>query len=787
MATQVENNIIFVLKKLAVTKSCRESEDERYVEAFTCEELEAYIKQHPTCSLFETLRNEEEFSVVRLFLDIDVSYPMDEQEYVLALKELITAYTKFVTSFVSVHCSVKNTDKIKKCMMTNFSITLSNDTDKTSSHIIFLDVYTTMDTLIAMKKPLLKFIKSSENPLIRSIDPAIYRKSTTLRVVDTRKTKTNNYVHQRRPPHTKISDYLFTYVEMSEKTCYFTIDAEKTDNAAIEKIWEPNFISFSDAMKRVKKAIVNEIVNIDEITDSNFVSVPLIIDYVSPCAICKKKSHKHTHHLSVRDDTLRIYKSGNPYSCKVKVISLEGNRLFSAAQHIFNANVVQMNERGDHIVWLKNSWRYNDESLLTKLILSMRDNLLEYNIDILCPRKRKIIESNLRDMIVDTVETDLYFDKLPFNNGVLDIATNKFYTGEQAKPFMCTVSTGYNFKEDVIKCTDQVKEVQKELYSIIDDIQPKTAENLENREIYERVLSSCLCGMTKQCLVFFYGETATGKSTTKKLLKSVVGSMFVETGQTILTDVMDKGPNPFVASMHLKRAVFCSELPDFACNGAKRIRADNIKKLTEPCIVGRLCFSNKINNKNHATIIIDTNYKPVFDRVDNALMRRIILVKFRTHFSTVAGRKAAENNSSYDKVKLLDEELETKIHQNYFRTAFLNILIGWYQKYHCPILKLEPTPHAVPDFAFHIKVNSLIIASAMSHMVHIEHFAKLGYSILDGEIGLTASLFQQRLGKHFNSKISIHDIESFVNRNKKFNSIGEEYVAFIFIEDLPNK
>lgn len=44
-------------------------------------------------------------------------------------------------------------------------------------------------------------------------------------------------------------------------------------------------------------------------------------------------------------------------------------------------------------------------------------------------------------------------------------------------------------------------------------------------------------------------------------------------------------------------------------------------------------FSNRIHNKNHASIIIDTNYKPVFDKVDNALMRRIALVKFRTHFS----------------------------------------------------------------------------------------------------------------------------------------------------------
>lgn len=43
----------------------------------------------------------------------------------------------------------------------------------------------------------------------------------------------------------------------------------------------------------------------------------------------------------------------------------------------------------------------------------------------------------------------------------------------------------------------------KDLNNIINDIQPLTEENKENRELYERTLSSCLCGSTKQCLTFF--------------------------------------------------------------------------------------------------------------------------------------------------------------------------------------------------------------------------------------------------------------------------------------------
>lgn len=144
------------------------------------------------------------------------------------------------------------------------------------------------------------------------------------------------------------------------------------------------------------------------------------------------------------------------------------------------------------------------------------------------------------------------------------------FTKGRIKKFICTVSTGFNL--DIEQYLNEDSQEMKDLNNIINDIQPLTEENKENRELYERTLSSCLCGSTKQCLTFFFGETATGKSTTKKLLQSSIGELFIETGQTILTDIIDKGPNPFISNMHLKRSVFCSELPDFSCSGSKRLK-----------------------------------------------------------------------------------------------------------------------------------------------------------------------------------------------------------------------
>ncbi|QQG31570.1 NTPase, DNA primase [Swinepox virus] len=781
----VNNEHIFVLKKIGVPSSLRQNEDPRFVDIFTCDELENYIHNNPTCTLFETLRDEEAYSIVRVFLDVDLDTILDEIDFTAALEDFILEVTKFVSLFASKECN-SDMNHILKCMRSNFSLTKSTDINRTSFHMIFPDTYTTMNTLIAMKKPLLEFSRASDNPLIRSIDTAVYRRKATLRIVGTRKSPTNDKIHIKQPPHDNISDYLFTYVSMHTCSCYFYL-TQRLEDTMPSILWEPSYIHFKDAMKKVSKIIVNEIINFKDLTENNFTTIPLIIDYVMPCSLCKKKHHKHHHQLSLGNGMLKIYKAGNPHSCKVKAITLEGNKLFTISQLIMDSNVIHLTDRGDHIVWIKNTWKFStEESLITKLILSMKEQLpSEYIPDILCPRKRKAIENNLKDMLVDNIETDTYPNMLPFKNGILNISTGEFYTGVESKDFICTVSTG--FELDMEKFSDTESTEMKELETILNDIQPLTDENRCNRELFEKILSSCLHGSTKQCITFFFGETATGKSTTKKLLRSSIGDLFIETGQTILTEVMDKGPNPFISNMHLKRSVFCSELPDFACSGSKKIRADNIKKLTETCIVGRACFSNKINNRNHATIIIDTNYKPIFDRVDNALMRRISLVKFRTHFTQPSSNISTRNSTAYDEIKPLDETLDLKIQRNNYRYPFLHLLVKWYRKYHLPTMVLYPTPEAVPDFEFQLKVGTLIIPSSSTHIQFISVLSTMGYVIENETVVLPIQLFQQKLAKHFNIRTHGHDIESFINRHKKFANINDEYLEYIFIEDIPSK
>ncbi|QGN68089.1 NTPase [Equine molluscum contagiosum-like virus] len=781
-----DSRIVFVLKQIGVPAECRRRADPRFAEAFSAAELEQYLRAHPEATLFETLRDEEACSNVRVFFDVDMPAPLPGAALAAAFKGFVHAVAGFVAGFAAAECELHartSRAAILRSMRADFSMTRCTDPDKTSFHLVFRNLYTTLGTLVAMKRPLVEFARASDNPLVRAIDPAVFRRGATLRVVGTRKSRECAHVHLRTPPHAAVQDYLFTYVAFEPHSLYFVHRARCAP--PVPASWEQNHICFADAMRKVCQAVVNEIVNLDELREENFTSTPLVIDYVTPCALCRKSSHKHPHHLAVAGGTLRIFKAGNPHSCRVKVIALEGNKLFTIAQRIFDANVINLTERGDYIVWLRNAWRFSaEESVITKLVLHMRDELPpEHGLPLLCPRNRRVIESNLRDMLVDAVETDVFPEKLPFANGVLDVADGSFHTGAEAKDFMCTVSTGYRLAP-APPDPAALEPALAELERILDDIQPRTPENAQNRALYEQVLASCLCGATKPCIFFFFGDTATGKSTTKKLLQATLHGLFLETGQTILTDLMDKGPNPFVANMHLKRAVFCSELPDFSCSGAKKIRADNVKKLTEPCLVGRPCYSNRINNRNHATIIIDTNYRPCFDKVDNALMRRVGLVRFKTHFSNAA----APRSRLYDAVKPLDDSLDRKIQSNYFRLAFLHLLLRWYRQHHLPALRLEPTPDLIPDFCFHRTIDAVVVPSSSTHRALMPQLAKLGYVLAgDDAVAMPAALFQQRLANHFNVRVYGHDIESFVQKNKKYASVSEEYVEFVFLEDLANK
>ncbi|AVD69264.1 NTPase [Saltwater crocodilepox virus] len=781
---ELNNRVIFVLKRIGVSREQRASGNLNLCESFLVPELEEYIRARPECTLFECLKNEEENSRVRVFFDVDLREPLVAEQFAESFKTFLLLLTKFLADFVFKHCAGSVSGSKRAFLVaarSRYSLSLSDDPEKVSFHLIFTDMYTSVRTLVAMRRFLSREVRSSVNPLMRAVDVAVYRRNPSLRVVGTRKTPECRYVH-RMTASTDLADYLYTYVDVTPSSYVFEYaEAPAPDRAAAAAPGAVS-MSFDKILVRLQTIVGNEITNLDRLNANTLPGTPLIIDYRFPCRLCGKASHKHPHHVAVQEDSLRIFKAGNPNSCRVKTVPLAQNKLFAISERIMEAGVVHKNKYGEYIAWIAGRWETEtDNNHLTRLVLSMKDAVDDDEGLVLVPSNRRIIENNLKDMITSCVATDLFPEKLQFDNGILDVATREFHRGEEGKDFVCTVSTGYEYAP-----TAAEDPAVAELRSVLDDIQPPAGGNAANREIFERVLSSCLCGVNKPYIFFFYGDTSSGKSTVKKLLRSVFDGLFTETSQCVLVEPFDKGPNPYVSSIHLKRVTFCSELPDFSCNNVKKIRSDNVKKLTENCIVGRACFSNKISNCNVSTIIIDSNYKPVFDKVDNAIMRRIGLIHFKTHFSPNLNRPCLGN--SYDVVKKLNAELESKIRTNYFRGAFLTLLLEWYAKHHLHGLSLEPTPELIPDFRFRLTLDTIIAPSDSTHAKHMPSLVRRGYHVSEAGLpALSADGFRTRLVSHFNVKIYGSDIDGFISKNKKYTNFCDEYMEYVFIEDLGSK
>lgn len=55
-----------------------------------------------------------------------------------------------------------------------------------------------------------------------------------------------------QPPHDNIEDYLFTYVDMNNNSYYFSLQ-RRLEDLVPDKLWEPGFISFEDAIKEFQK------------------------------------------------------------------------------------------------------------------------------------------------------------------------------------------------------------------------------------------------------------------------------------------------------------------------------------------------------------------------------------------------------------------------------------------------------------------------------------------------------------------------------------------------------
>ena len=145
-------------------------------------------------------------------------------------------------------------------------------------------------------------------------------------------------------------------------------------------------------------------------------------------------------------------------------------------------------------------------------------------------------------------------------------------------------------------------------------------------QFLQRLLGYGLLGSNPEHkFAIFYGTGRNGKSTLLNTICYVFGEYAVTARPDVFTAKKFDGIPNEVARLANTRLVTTSELPDGA-----RLNAALIKQLTGgDTVSARFLYQEYFDFQSQFLPIMATNYEPIIDGSDMALMRRLLLVPFR--------------------------------------------------------------------------------------------------------------------------------------------------------------
>ncbi|BCT22635.1 NTPase [Carp edema virus] len=777
----------------------------------TPENLLSYIREGKCCYEYLDL---EQSSAVKIFFDIDFklnNLMYSDDDLNLALRKLVEVFLKAVklkSSIYKKYSSIKTKgplqvkDSMINSIIEEMTYTKSTDPDKLSMHVFLNNFLTTPESLLALNHAFKKVLSEeyhAENgsPFIsmflKSVDTNIWRNEMNLRCPYSKKENNKDgYIHLCKEK--EFGKNLFTWIDNADRFYYFAIEESNANNSFLDQEFVNTKLdsdTYVTIISKLQNIFGNQISNANEMRFYPEIYENIKVDYsLGNCKLCSKQFHKNDHSAVLRGDKVFVTKMGNSRNCVKTHFSISHLSLMELSELIANFNEIARLDFETFITWDGKKWVFEKSNYkLTSYILSVAPRFpAAYKGDFDDPKGRNIMKHNIVDILGNRPfkKIDVHPNIMYFKNGCYDFVLDKFYSGEQAKRFTSIFDTGYDYVENW-ESDQKILDAVEDLTSIINSIQPITPENAEDRKLYEIVCASSLLGLNKEFIVFLWGETMAGKSTTKKIIKAAIGDFLIDTSSSVLIDPIDgKGPNPFLASIHCKRVVFASELPDTS-TGLRKIRSVNIKKLTDSNVVSRQCFSNSINQTNYATFLVDTNCQPYFDTLDLAVIRRCILIEFNSFFTDDL---TCQSHTHKNKTKFkLRNDLKLILEQHEYKMAAFIILKSWVKKHYLDengkfILPLTATPDKFKDFEFHRKINDYIISN---ENIDINKFniedTKDIYAYHKGKPYIKLPDFKILISKYFNSRTFVKDIDIVINQYL-VNIEDEECLSIVMREHI---
>lgn len=691
--------------------------------------------------------------------------------------------------------------------MTNAAVvTKSNNCDKISYHVIYPNFLVAPNDWCMLTKSLEGLVNSQINNkhstslkknLLKAIDFVVWKEFPTLRCAYSIKSCEDTSVH------TVIigtfEDSLISWIPETTKAQYWLIPTH-SEEAADSVLDDPEI-----TLELKSNSLYNQEVNriLTEVFGTQLEhyydiymegqTYQLDVDYsCNPCPICFVSLHKNNHFCKRQGKKLIISKHGNPKKCKrqVHTLNLKEDLYLTIAVDIYSRNDIKKYQEDHFIIWNGVNWSfdkatYSITSYILRISSSIEDSAIKKELQDY--RKRKMVENNLIDLI--GAENPIRVDSIPyvlyFQNGCYNILKDEFYEGPSAKEYIGSVNTGYMYKS-AWDTDEDIQNAMKDIDLIIDQIQPPTEENKEERELYEIILGSCLYGSHKEYMTFFHGDTMSGKSTSKKIVNAAIGNFMLETNSNLLTEVIDaKRPNPFLAQINHKRALFASELPNTADSKFK-IKGVNVKKLTDHKIISRLCYSNAIEQQNFATFIVDTNHEPFFDIVDGAIVRRCLMINFKSAFIDEKSRILVGVRKNIFPIRM---EISSRLETQAYRQACFLILKRFFRKHFLTpentiFLPFKTTPEKFKDFTLIRKIPTLIVQSSTETIDDILPKYSAKYDTFGDTVYMEESDFKSYIYKHFSIKLFGNEIQNMINTHSHTDTSGHIWVKYIVKKHL---
>lgn len=226
----------------------------------------------------------------------------------------------------------------------------------------------------------------------------------------------------------------------------------------------------------------------------------------------------------------------------------------------------------------------------------------------------------IQDIVQFIANDDIKFDTKPhlfaFDDAIFDLRT-----GEQTKSNpsdFISMSCGYNYPG---KATEVTK---TKLNQVVESILPDKAV----RDFYLMMLATSMIGSLVEHCVILTGGGGNGKSLLSELMMDMLGPYAYELPTNFITKEISTGADPQTANLDNKRFVRFSEPETKA-----RIKASTLKTITgNQTLNSRQLYSNKTDITLTHTLFGECNTIPRVDEINQAIIRRFILIPFDSRF-----------------------------------------------------------------------------------------------------------------------------------------------------------